>query len=371
MNVDADRLRWTPSFGPEHPAGHGPMEWDFVLSGTQIAAASPVIYPMHRGAEKLFESRDYRQALMLANRHDWHSASGSELGLALTIESMLGIVVPQRATWIRTLLSELSRAIHHVRWLGETARELGEESLAESAKTIRERLIDTQEEFAGGRMHTMIVQPGGLREDCPPDWTTTVRTVAKAAAQIAPQLSEWVRHDERLAGVATLSEQDAIAYGASGPVARASGLSLDLRFDSAYCAYPELIEAKILRRIVRTAGDTQARLVVISDEFAVALDCIVECANRLDALTDGPVSVRLPRSLRLPEGAGYGWTENPTGINGWYVVSRGAIEPYRLKIRSASFGNAQAASAAVIGESYERFPIALMSFLVVAGDLAK
>ncbi len=162
-----DMVNWTPAFGPEHPAGHGPMEWQLQTDLNTITWAEPLIYPIHRGAEKLFESRDYSQIIMLANRHDWHSAFASELGLVLTIESMLGLKVPQRATWIRTLLAELNRAIHHLRMLGETARELTEPTIASSAKSARELLIDAQDEFTGGRMHTMIVQPGRLRADTP------------------------------------------------------------------------------------------------------------------------------------------------------------------------------------------------------------
>ena len=136
MQIDPDGAattrEWTLELGSQHPAGHGPITFDLALDGDGddaiIAWAEPRLIPLHRGVEKLFESRDYRQALMLADRHEWHSAFGSELGLALTIESMSGITVPPRAVWIRTAMAELSRAIHHLRWVGETIGELDREA---------------------------------------------------------------------------------------------------------------------------------------------------------------------------------------------------------------------------------------------------
>ncbi|NQU37399.1 MAG: NADH-quinone oxidoreductase subunit D [Actinobacteria bacterium] len=372
---------WMLTLGPSHPAGHGPIALNLRTSGDgasddTIEWCEPLIHPLHRGAEKLFESRDYRQILALADRHDWLSAFGSELGLALTLETMLGIQVPPRATWIRTAMAELNRAIHHLRWLGETIGELAATSsdsgLRDKCRNAREQLTDLHEANSGGRVHPMLVQPGGVRVDLPPRWSAAVIDLTTSLTPLCDELMAWVDSADQLAGVAPVSGADAIAYGVSGPVARASGLPLDLRFDDPYVAYPELIDVGVLSRCVSYAGDAKARLQVLAAELPVSLECLRFSAEQLAGPhAQGAISVRLPRSVRVPEGDGYGWTENPTGINGWYLISKGGPMPYRLKLRTASFANAAALSEAVVGRRVADLPVALMSFLLVAGDLAK
>lgn len=372
---------WTLTLGPSHPAAHGPIALNLRThaegsSDDTVQWCEPLIHPLHRGAEKLFESRDYRQILALADRHDWLSAFGSELGLALTLEAMLGIQVPPRATWIRTAMAELNRAIHHLRWLGETIGELAKTGsdyeLRDRCRVARGQLTDLHESNSGGRVHPMLVQPGGVRVDLPPAWSTDVARVAVLLAPLCDELMAWVSSADQLTGVAQVSTADAVAYGVSGPIARASGLALDLRFDDPYVAYAELIDAGVLRRCVGQDGDAQTRLYLLAAELPISLDCLRFAAEQLEGThADGAVSVRLPRSVRVPEGSGYGWTENPTGINGWFLVSMGGPTPYRLKLRTASFANAAALSKSVVGLHVGDLPVALMSFLLVAGDLAK
>ena len=384
MQIDPDGAattrEWTLELGSQHPAGHGPITFDLALDGAGddaiIAWAEPRLIPLHRGVEKLFESSDYRQALMLADRHEWHSAFGSELGLALTIESMSGITVPPRAVWIRTAMAELSRAIHHLRWVGETIGELDREAngveLRGAARRSRDGLSECHEAISGGRLHPMLVVPGGVREDTPAGWTDVLRNSASTATANVESLRTWVDSDDQLGGIGVLTRADAVEFGVTGPVARASGASLDLRFDDSSLAYAELVDAGVLRRVTRESGDAQARMEVLVDELAVSLDCVIAAADRLDAAENsGPVNVRLPRAVRVPEGTGYGWTENPSGVNGWHLTSRGGPMPYRLKIRSASFANAQAMCQAVIGDRLATLPTTLMTFLLVGGDLGK
>ncbi len=383
-----DARVWTLTLGPEHPAGHGPIAFQLIVAGDDadetITWAEAIVHPLHRGAEKLFESRDYRQILMLADRHDWLSAFGSELGLALLLEAQLGLVVPERATWIRTLMAELNRAIHHLRWLGETVWEVSQSTsgsvatdesalrLRGQAGGVREQLTSLHEAISGGRMHPMLIQPGGLRMDAPDDWTSAVRTVTQSDARsISADLNGWAGQVSQLGGLGVVSPKQAIDFGTSGPVARASHLPLDLRLDEPYCAYAELADAGVLRRVTRTAGDSQARVQVLAEQLENSIECVSFCAERIDEIGPGPIAVRLPRSLRVPEGDSYGWTENPTGINGWYLVSQGANEPYRLKLRTASFANAQLLSQILVGTRVTDLPMTLMSFLLVAGDLGK
>lgn len=374
-------LSWTLDAGSQHPAVHGPIQWQLGIQGdgedAVIATAEPLVAPLHRGVEKLFESRDYRQALMLADRHDWHSAFGSELGLALTIEAMSGMTVPQRATWIRTAMAELNRAIHHLRWLGETIGELADDhsaaiALRDECRHAKESLVWLHEALSGGRLHPMLVVPGGVREDTPADWPEQLRRRAAESSGLADRLLDWISTCSVLAGIGILPREVATSFGVSGPLARASGLALDLRFDDPYLNYAELAEAGTLVRVTRTSADAQARFEVLAEELAVSLRCLEAAANELSSAPGAePVNVRLPRSLRVPEGSGYGWTENPTGINGWFLVSRGGPMPYRLKLRTASFANAQASSQVLAGTKLAQLPLAVMSFLIVAGDLGK
>lgn len=380
----SDATTWTLRVNSMHPAVHGPMTIQLRVSGQAedgiIAWAEPAVIPMHRGVEKLFESRDYRQALMLADRHDWHSAFGSELGLALTIEALTGLAVPKRATWIRTAMAELNRAVHHLRWLGETVGELASDgpaddpslSLRDQCRSAREVLTWFHEANSGGKLHPMLVVPGGVRVDVPDGWARGLRETVAGLGPLAESLTQWVEARVGLAGIGVLPLDVATAFGVTGPVARASGLALDLRFDDPYLNYEELAAAGILTRNVFTAGDVRARLGLLAAEFEVTLKIIEEATARLESTElQGPVNVRLPRSLRIPEGTGYGWTENPTGINGWFIESRGGPMPYRLKLRTASFANAQALGQLLVGQEVRNLPTILMSFLLVAGDLAK
>lgn len=153
------------NIGPQHPSTHGVLRLRLVLDGERIQQAEPVIGYMHRGAEKLFEARDYRQIVMLANRHDWLSAFSSELGVVLAVERMLGMEVPERAVWLRTLLAELNRVLNHLMFLGSYPLELGGITPVFYAFREREELQNVMEEMSGGRMHYMFNRVGGLKED--------------------------------------------------------------------------------------------------------------------------------------------------------------------------------------------------------------
>jgi NADH-quinone oxidoreductase subunit D len=163
--------------------------------------------------------------------------------------------------------------------------------------------------------------------------------------------------------VAVLSTENALGFGASGPVARASGVDLDLRRDDPYLPYPQFA--------VPTAaeGDARARIRVLVDELAPSTGLVAWAAERLAGSTGAPVDVRLPKVVRIPEGSTYTWTENPTGINGYLLVSRNDRTPWRLKLRSAGFGNAAAMGAALQGTAVTDLPAAVASFLIVCGDV--
>jgi NADH-quinone oxidoreductase subunit D len=361
------------NIGPQHPATHGVLRLRLVLDGERIITAEPVIGYMHRGAEKLFEVRDYRQIIVLANRHDWLSAFSNELGVALAAERMLGLEVPERATWIRTLMAELNRVLNHLVFMGSYPLEVGAITPVFYAFRERETLQAVMEELSGGRMHYMFNRVGGLKDDLPAGWTTRVAEAITAVRRRLPDLEGLLLGSPifhaRTRGVGVLAPETALAYGVSGPIARASGIDMDLRRDEPYLAYAELQD--VLRVVTRTDADCMARFEVLVEQIHVSLDLAEACLDRLRSLPPGPVSVKLPKVLKVPEGHTYAWTENPLGINGYYLVSRGEKTPWRLKLRTASFNNVQVLQEMLPGQLLADMVAILGSMFFVVGDVDK
>ncbi|WP_457031243.1 NADH-quinone oxidoreductase subunit D [Kitasatospora sp. P5_F3] len=361
------------NIGPQHPSTHGVLRLKLVLDGERIVAAEPVIGYMHRGAEKLFEARDYRQIIMLANRHDWLSAFSNELGVVLAVERMLGMEVPERAVWIRTMLAELNRVLNHLMFLGSYPLELGGITPVFHAFHGREELQHVLEEASGGRMHYMFNRVGGLKEDLPAGWLGRVRAAVASVRSQLPVFEDLVLGNEifraRTADVGVLSAEHVKAYGASGPIARASGVDFDLRRDEPYLAYGELQD--VLRVVTRQEGDCLARFECLLEQAVNSLELADACLDRLAELPPGPVNLRLPKVLKAPEGATYAWTENPLGINGYYLVSRGDKTPWRLKLRSASYNNIQALTELLPGTLVADMVAILGSMFFVVGDIDK
>jgi NADH-quinone oxidoreductase subunit D len=363
------------NIGPQHPATHGVLRLAITLDGERIVRADPVIGYMHRGAEKLFEARDYRQIIVLANRHDWLSAFSNELGVVLAVERMLGMEVPVRATWARTLLAELNRVLNHLMFLGSYAIELGAITPIFYAFREREILQAVMEEVSGGRMHYMFNRVGGLKEDLPAGWLERTReAVATVRHRVRRDIDALVRGNEifqaRTRGVGVLSPELVHAYGVSGPIARAAGVDFDLRRDEPYLAYGEL-PPEVLRVATRSAGDCYARFEVLIEQVYVSLDIADHCLDVLTDLPAGPINVRLPKVVKAPEGETYAWTENPLGINGYFLVSRGEKTPWRMKLRTASFNNVQVLSELLPGNLIADMVAILGSMFFVVGDVDK
>ncbi|KAA2263405.1 NADH-quinone oxidoreductase subunit D [Solihabitans fulvus] len=359
------------NIGPQHPATHGVLRLRLTLDGERITEVEPIVGYMHRGAEKLFEVRDYRQILVLANRHDWLSAFANELGVVLAVERLLDIEVPVRAVWTRMLLAELNRVLNHLMFLGSYPIELGAITPIFYAFREREALQQVMEEATGGRMHYMFNRVGGLRDDLPAGWLDRVRRAVAEVRAGTAQIENLIRGNEifhaRTRGVGVLAASVAAQYGVSGPIARASGLDFDLRRDEPYLAYDEL-DVPV---VTRTAGDCLARFECLLDQVGVSLNLAETCADRLAALPPGPISVRTPKNLKVPEGHTYAWTENPLGVNGYYLVSRGERTPWRLKLRSASFNNIQVAPDLMRGALVADMIAILGSMFFVVGDIDK
>ena len=364
------------NIGPQHPATHGVLRLRLTLDGERIVRAEPIIGYMHRGAEKLFEVRDYRQIIVLANRHDWLSAFGNELGVVLAVEEMLGMEVPERAVWLRTMLAELNRVLSHLMFLGSYPLELGAITPVFYAFREREELQAVMEEASGGRMHYMFNRVGGLKEDVPAGWLGRVDDAVQAVRRRLPDLESMLVGNEiltaRTRGVGVLDVATVQQYGVSGPIARASGLDVDLRRDEPYLAYADLFGEDGPGRVVtRTAGDCLARLEVLLEQVHVSLDLVEHCLAVLGSMAAGPVNQRLPKVLKVPEGETYVATENPLGFNGYYLVSRGEKTPWRLKLRSASFNNVQVLTELLPGTLVSDMVAILGSTFFVVGDVDK
>jgi NADH-quinone oxidoreductase subunit D len=340
----------TLELGAHHPSTHGSLRLRLTLDGDTVVSGEPVVGALHRGAEKLFEVRDYRQVLMLANRHDWLAAFNNEVGVALAVEKLLGMEIPVRATWLRTLLCEVNRVLSHLMFLGY---------LDPAFVQLRTPLQRVLEEATGGRIHVVYTRIGGVHEDVPEGWTGRCRAALDEVRAGLPAVTT-----AHLEGVGVLSVDDALAFGVSGPVVRASGVDLDLRRDDPYLAYPSL-EVPV---VLGTAGDAAARFDCLLRQVGVSLDLASTC---LDRLPEGPVNVKLPKNLRVPVGATYAWTEAPSGVAGHYLVSRGATTPWRLAMRTASFNNVAALPTVLPGCRVQNLPAVLASFFFVVGDVDK
>ncbi len=386
------------NLGAQHPSGHGLLRLRLALEGDRIVTADPVIGYVHRGAEKLFEARDYRQIIVLANRHDWLGAFASELGVVLAAERLAGIEVPPRGVWARTLLAELNRVLSHLAFLGSYPPEVagagagpdvagaaagaggaaaGPDEAVRAAEAgaaaarARELLQSIMEEVSGGRMHYMFNRVGGLKEELPAGWLGRVGAAAAEVRADLPRIGAIVRGSERFRGrtrgVGVLTGEQVGQYGVSGPAARASGVDFDLRRDEPYLAYGEL--AGPLRVVTRSDGDCLARFECLLDQVAVSLDLADACASRLASLPPGPLSARIPKVLKIPEGHTYAWTEGPLGLSGYYLVSRGGKTPWRLKVRSASFSNVQVLGELLPGHRVADLSPILGSLFFVVGDM--
>jgi NADH-quinone oxidoreductase subunit D len=278
--------------------------------------------------------------------------------------------------WARTLLAELNRVLNHLMFLGSYPLELGAITPIFYAFREREELQAVMEEASGGRMHYMFNRVGGLKEDLPAGWLGRVTLAIAAVRHRLPDLESLIVGNEileaRTRRVGVLTPATIKSYGVSGPIARASGVNMDLRRDEPYLAYAELFGPGGPGRVVtRTAGDCLARLEVLLEQVHVSLDLAEACVDRLGSLPQGPVNVRLPKVLKVPEGDLYTATENPLGFNGYYLVSRGEKTPWRLKLRSASFNNISVLGEVLPGNLIADMVAILGSMFFVVGDVDK
>jgi NADH-quinone oxidoreductase subunit D len=355
------------NIGPQHPSTHGVLRVILELDGERIIRAEPVIGYMHRAAEKLAEYRDPRQVLVLMNRHDWLSAFNNELGWIIAIERMLGIEVPERAQWIRTMMAEWNRLLNHLMFTGSFPLELGAMTPMFYAFREREMIQDLMESATGARMHHSYVRVGGLKDDLPAGFLQEAAEVLKWIRKKLRDFETLIMGNEiifaRTKGIGILDPATAVAYGCSGPVLQASGVPMDPRKDEPYEKYGE-VEFRVP---VGQVGDCYDRLWVLVQRMWESCKIVEQCMEKLPA--GQYVSPKLPKKIKPPEDEIYVRTENPLGLMGYYVVGDGGDFPYRLKMRTASFSNVSVIPALLPGTLLPDLIAILGSVFFVVGDV--
>ena len=338
------------------------MRIDCEYEGEIITVAKPILGSMHRGAEKLFESRDYRQVLALANRHEWLSAYSGEVGVAQLVETALGIEVPDAAQWYRTMLLEFNRVTSHLAFLAGFPWQ--DQQLIDNLRTSRELWVNHYRTYTGSRMHPMLTRIGGLTHTPTSEWLEEVQHLCFDTAQIVLE-TNWLALLSEYDAIGVLAQTQAIDAAVSGPVARASGYAIDLREAASGLKYSELESFAV---VLQTSGDVSARMLQLVDEVTISIAMISELIEPCAAKISDEVNVLLPKVVRVPEGSYEHSIETPLGIASWYLVSRNDKMPYRLKLRPASLHTVLALSNVLPGSNKKHFDVVVASMPFISGD---
>ncbi len=322
--------------GPQHPSTHGVLRLLVSLQGEKVLNVQPHVGYIHSGIEKMSEALSYPQIGHLTERMDYLSAIQNTEAVSLCVENALQVEVPERVKVIRTIMSELSRLASHQLWWCVMGMDMGALTTFFYGLRDREEILDIFEETCGGRLTFNYNIPGGLMYDLHPNFQNRVKTFIKNFTQKLPEyerlLSGNVIFTERTKGIGILSREDAIAYGVTGPTARASGFACDLRKHQPYSAYDKVQ----FNEVLSTVGDTYTRYKVRMEEMRESMHIIEQL---IDNIPEGDYAVKMKGVIKLPEGEFYQRVETARGEFGVYIVSDGKKNPYRIKYRSPGFSN--------------------------------
>jgi NADH-quinone oxidoreductase subunit D/NADH-quinone oxidoreductase subunit C/D len=333
--------------GPQHPATHGVLHLVITLNGETIKKVEPHLGYIHRSIEKMCESLTYRQFIYTTSRMDYLSAHINNHACAMVVEKALQIEVPARAQVIRVLMDELTRIASHELWWGAMAMDLGAFTPFFHAFRERETINDIMEETCGARLTMNYNVPGGVMADLHPNFVSRVKNFLKLYKLKIHEYDELVTGNiifqNRMKGVGYLSAEDAISYGVTGPAARGSGVSCDVRKHFPYEIYQQLQFDEILE----TAGDSFARYMVRLREMNESIKIIEQL---IDMIPEGDFQAKTKAVLKLPKGEFFQSVETARGELGVYIVSEGGTTPYRIKFRSPGFSNLSALNHMTTGE---------------------
>ena len=334
------------NMGPQHPSTHGVLRVKLKLDGEKVVASECIIGYLHRGVEKIGENRTYPQFAPYVDRTDYVAAVSNGLGYCEAVEKLLGAEAPPRARWVRTILTELQRIASHLLWLGTHALDIG--AITPLFYTFREReeILKIFEKYCGARLTTHAFRIGGLQYETYGGFEDEVKAFCKDFDKRIDEYEElltsnriWV---ERTRNIGVITAEHAIAMGVTGPVLRGSGVRWDIRKAMPYAAYDQFqFDIPIGGR-----GDTYDRYLVRLEEMRQSRRILLQA---VESIPEGPILARVGKVIKPPPGEVYHSIEAPKGELGYYIVSDGTTQPYRLRIRPPSFVNLQALDRMVQG----------------------
>ena len=367
VNVELETEGMTLNIGPQHPATHGTLRIIARLDGEQVVWAEPSAGYMHRGYEKLTEVRTFPQVTALVNRIDWLGSFANEVPFILAAEKLMGVEATPRAQHIRTILFELSRIANVSLFLGDLGVQLGAVTPVFLAFRDREYVLNLIEGATGGRFHPNFDRIGGLKDDLPAGFIDETRVVMKKLRNFCDEIENLLFGNEifqsRTRGIGVIPKDIALQYGLSGANLRASGVDWDLRRDQKLPMAWDKVDWKV---ITHPDGDSFARCWVRLQEVRESTRIVDQL---LDTIPGGPVMVKVPKIIKVPEGEAWVSTENPLGEMGYYVVSQNDQGPFRVKIRSASFNNISIVPWLLKGVYVPDIITILASLYFILGDI--
>jgi NADH-quinone oxidoreductase subunit D len=362
--LDANELLL--NMGPQHPATHGVLRVKLKLDGERVLGSECVIGYLHRGVEKIGENRTYAQFAPYVDRMDYVAAVTNGMGYVETVEKLLGVEIPLRAQYTRMILAELQRLASHLVWLGTHALDIG--AMTPIFYTFREReeILKIFEKYCGARLTTHAFRIGGLQYDL---YDGFEQECSKFCDYFLPKIDEYERlltknriWINRTRGVGVLSAEDAIAYGVTGPVLRGSGVKWDIRKVQPYEAYDQ-VEFEVP---TGTSGDTYDRYLVRIQEMRQSVRIVRQCVERL---APGPTLGKVGKVIKPPVGEVYHSIESPKGELGYFVVSDGSTNPYRVRVRPPLFVNLQALDIMIRGHLVADVVAVIGTLDIVLGEV--
>lgn len=326
------------NLGPQHPSTHGVLRLLLTLEGETVIDCTPVIGYLHRGIEKILENRPIMGGIRYMDNADYLSPMLSETAYVGAVEQLMGMEIPRRAQYIRLLTNELQRIASHLVAIGTYGMDLGAFTPILWTFRDREGILSLFEALGGSRFNVNYMRVGGVLHDFPKGWLKECEAWLDQFEKNMKELDTLLTGNEifmaRTQGVGYIDPQQAIAYGMTGPILRASGINLDLRVNRPYMAYREVQ----VNPVVRQEGDCFARYMVRLHEIT---ESVRLCRVAIDKMPGGPISTRTPIALRPPRGETYFAVESSKGELGVYFISDGGEYPWRAKLRGPSFVNLQ------------------------------
>ena len=361
-----DSSEITVSMGPQHPSTHGVLQVKLKLDGERVLDAECVIGYLHRGVEKLGENQTYGQFVPTLDRMDYIAAVSNCLGYCEAVEKLLEVEAPPRAQYVRVILTELNRISSHLLWLATHAIDIGAMTVLLYCFREREEVLKIFENYCGARLTTHMFRIGGLQYELYDGFEEQVRTFIDdfptkidEYETLLTQNRIWVG---RTRGVGVLTQEDAIDIGVTGPCLRAAGLDWDIRKARPYAVYPEFD----FDVPVGEHGDTYDRYLVRLEEMRQSVRIIRQA---VDAIPDGPIRAKVGKILKPAPGDVYHSIEAPKGELGYYVVSDGTTEPYRVRVRPPSYVNLQALRQMVVGHMVADVVAVIGTLDIVLGEI--